>query len=242
VTRIIPWNRVFVEGAVIVFSILLAFAIDAWWAGVGQQKQEKLALDGIETDFAVYLEELAHDRELNQTRVESARALVKLSGRNPGQIDTVRFEDLLSRVLIYSPIIIPAGTLGSLLETDGLAVITDPTLRLELVAWTQALDYSEEMNAYLVEQSRELDAFLKPRYPMAGMLRKITRQTLSTDEQTTGTAFTADAMKLLQDQEFANHVVYAEGASIAMIQGIDRMVKQGEQVLSLVRKRSAELK
>ena len=224
----------------IVFSILLAFAIDAWWAGVGQQKQEQLALNGIETDFVGYLEELARDRELNQTRAESARALVNLSGPNPGQIDTAGFEGLLSRVLIYSPIIIPAGTLGSLLETDGLVVISDSTLRLELVAWTQVLDYSEEMNAYLVEQSRELDAFLKPRYPMAGMLRQISQQTLSADQQISGTAFPADAMKLLQDQEFANHVVYAEGASIAMIQGIDRMVEQAEQVLSHIRKYSSE--
>ena len=226
----------------IVFSILLAFAIDAWWAGVGQQKQERLALDGIEADFAVYLEELAQDREFYLARAKSARALVKLSGQNPEQIDAARFENLLSAVLIYSPINIPAGTLGSLLETDGLSVINDPALRLELVAWTQVLDRSEAMNAYLVEQSRGLDAFLKPRYPMAELVYKISGQTLLNDEQTTGIAFTADAMQLLQNQEFANHVVYSEGASIAMVQGIDLMVEQGEQVLSLVRRRSAELK
>ena len=32
-TRSIPWLRVFVEGAVIVGSILLAFGIDAAWEG-----------------------------------------------------------------------------------------------------------------------------------------------------------------------------------------------------------------
>jgi len=30
-TRQIPWLRVFVEGVVIVGSILLALAADAWW-------------------------------------------------------------------------------------------------------------------------------------------------------------------------------------------------------------------
>jgi len=30
-TRQIPWLRVFVEGVVIVVSILLAFGIEAWW-------------------------------------------------------------------------------------------------------------------------------------------------------------------------------------------------------------------
>jgi TRAP-type C4-dicarboxylate transport system permease small subunit len=31
VTKQIPWMRVFVEGLVIVFSILMAFWGDAWW-------------------------------------------------------------------------------------------------------------------------------------------------------------------------------------------------------------------
>ncbi len=30
-TKQIPWRRVFVEGVVIVGSILLAFGIQAWW-------------------------------------------------------------------------------------------------------------------------------------------------------------------------------------------------------------------
>ncbi len=33
----IPWLRVFVEGVVIVGSILLAFGIDAWWDGVQER-------------------------------------------------------------------------------------------------------------------------------------------------------------------------------------------------------------
>ena len=43
VTGRIAWSRGLVEGAVIVFSILLAFAIDAWWAGVGKRKKGGMA-------------------------------------------------------------------------------------------------------------------------------------------------------------------------------------------------------
>jgi ketosteroid isomerase-like protein len=35
----VNWNRLAIEGAVIVFSILLAFAIDAWWG----ERQERVA-------------------------------------------------------------------------------------------------------------------------------------------------------------------------------------------------------
>ncbi len=35
-TRQIPWLRFFVEGVVIVGSILLAFGIGAWWEGLSR--------------------------------------------------------------------------------------------------------------------------------------------------------------------------------------------------------------
>jgi hypothetical protein len=50
VSRQIPWLRVFVEGVVIVGSILLAFGIDAWW----EERQE-----GVEELLKVLRPELA---------------------------------------------------------------------------------------------------------------------------------------------------------------------------------------
>jgi len=40
----IPWRRVFVEGGVIVGSILLAFGIDAWWERRQEREREIVAL------------------------------------------------------------------------------------------------------------------------------------------------------------------------------------------------------
>ena len=37
----IPWSRYLVEGGVIVGSILLAFAIDAWWEDRSEQALER---------------------------------------------------------------------------------------------------------------------------------------------------------------------------------------------------------
>ena len=51
-TRQIPWLRVFVEGVVIVGSILLAFGIDAWWDGV----QERAEGSGLTTSTATAYE------------------------------------------------------------------------------------------------------------------------------------------------------------------------------------------
>ncbi len=45
-TRQIPWLRVFVEGVVIVASILLAFGIQAWWEETQERVEEQEILGG----------------------------------------------------------------------------------------------------------------------------------------------------------------------------------------------------
>ena len=47
----IPWLRVFVEGLVIVGSILLALALDAWWDGVQEAERRQALLRGLASDF-----------------------------------------------------------------------------------------------------------------------------------------------------------------------------------------------
>lgn len=49
----IPWARITVEGAAIVVSILLAFAIDAWWEDRAERQQERAVLVQILRDLTV---------------------------------------------------------------------------------------------------------------------------------------------------------------------------------------------
>ncbi len=48
----IPWLRVFVEGVVIVGSILLALGLDAWWDGVQERQREQAGLREILQNLA----------------------------------------------------------------------------------------------------------------------------------------------------------------------------------------------
>ena len=45
----IPWLRIFVEGVVIVVSILLAFGLQAWWDGVQDRQTEHSILGELHT-------------------------------------------------------------------------------------------------------------------------------------------------------------------------------------------------
>lgn len=50
--RQIPWLRIFAEGTAIVISILLAFAIDAWWQRRAELEQAHILIAGLYADFA----------------------------------------------------------------------------------------------------------------------------------------------------------------------------------------------
>ena len=68
-TQKIPWKRLPIEAAAIVVSILLAFAIDAWWNEQQERAEEREVLESLYVEFEANREEAAavisfHDREI----------------------------------------------------------------------------------------------------------------------------------------------------------------------------------
>ena len=51
-TKQVPWVRIVAEGIAIVISILLAFAIQAWWEGQGERDRRDAILLGLASDLA----------------------------------------------------------------------------------------------------------------------------------------------------------------------------------------------
>ena len=62
----IPWNRLAVEAFVIVASILLAFAIDAWWTRYQESIEEQELLTGLRAEFLVN-QELAAKKNISSS-------------------------------------------------------------------------------------------------------------------------------------------------------------------------------
>ena len=69
--RQVPWLRVFVEGVVIVASILLAFGIEAWWDGVQERAEEQLTLRALRVEFLEAKAELEYRLNFHQ-RIEGS--------------------------------------------------------------------------------------------------------------------------------------------------------------------------
>jgi hypothetical protein len=234
----IPWSRVAVEGLVIVASILLAFAIDAWWDQIGQREEERVALVGLEADFSGYLDRLEQIRGNNQRRLEAAHRLIDATGPGPSPLSDAEFQSDLAIVVMYTTINLQPGTLGSLLETNRLSWISDVQLRSRLTDWDRNQRFAEEQNEYLVEQSRELDAFLKGRYPMEGIL--LLTQDPEHDLSEANFRFPARAGALLADVEFANHLSFAADASRLVINRVDVLDDLVDEILGLLHTNGAD--
>ena len=72
----IPWKRLYVEAAAIVASILLAFAIDAWWEDRQERVLEQQYLASLKADFQADIEELHEAIALAKSRAQLGRLLI----------------------------------------------------------------------------------------------------------------------------------------------------------------------
>ena len=72
----LPWKRFAAEAFVIVVSILLALAADAWWDGRNNEARERLALNDLAVELNQNIDQIASvtgcNRETAKSRVRYA--------------------------------------------------------------------------------------------------------------------------------------------------------------------------
>ena len=140
----IPWLRVFVEGVVIVGSILLALALDAWWDERQERAEEQEILRGLEADFVSNLEQL---RRVIRTHQGFDARLVRLDAMTDLEVTTVAFDSLsqyLSSINVSLTFDARDGTLDGVIGSGKLALIRDVGLRDMLVEWKSGVEDAEE--------------------------------------------------------------------------------------------------
>ena len=132
----IPWLRVFVEGVVIVGSILLAFGIDAWWEGRQEREEELGVLTGLDAELTDAVAHLTDWRIRHQGVASAGREILAHTGA-PGRVglspDSIG--SLIWTVNFNWSADPPMGVLSSVISTGQLATIQSQDLRAALVRW-----------------------------------------------------------------------------------------------------------
>jgi hypothetical protein len=153
--RQVPWPRIVAEGIAIIVSILLAFAIQAWWEGRQLRAVEGEILAGLASDFRANQEQL---RFITRLLDGIQRPLADLEDLAPERLDQVT-DGEFGMALQGTPTFDSRdATLDATISSGNLGTIRDSHLRDLLAEWkSQIEDLSEEATAFREASARAVD-------------------------------------------------------------------------------------
>lgn len=170
--RIIPWKRIGVEAAAIVASILLAFAIDAWWDARVELSRSKAQLRTLQIEFG---EVEAHLQQY-EVRLLNLRQAVSdlLSHIGPDtqlqSIDSLYI--LMDRSFRASRMELPTASLQALLASGELSDDSAENLNALLAAWPAQVSKLRNQSGLLEENREEIIRYLHDKVPTLGIAYK----------------------------------------------------------------------
>jgi hypothetical protein len=135
----IPWNRIAIEAAAIVMSILLAFAIDAWWDNRQDRSEEQRILVGLKAEFEQNLElidiEFSYRHAVIDSTLKILDASVAPTTTNPEILD-----GLIGDLSWWQNIKYSRGAIDGLLQSGRLSLIENEELRRVLASMPSQFD------------------------------------------------------------------------------------------------------
>ncbi len=143
----IPWKRLSVEGAAIVVSILLAFAIDAWYAGIHERSQEIAWVSGIRDDLVADQRQLDELLNGNASNMEVIRELIS-SIDNPSYDveNTVEYLRKLKQATITYFFRPTTTTYTELTGGGGLSTISNRSFIRAVIDYHRAANLTDDLN------------------------------------------------------------------------------------------------
>lgn len=134
------------EGVVIVVSILLAFALEAWWAERGERLEETGILENLHVEFSnagAQMDRYMFFHEVTLSSVDSilrAERAALAEGRTRVEVPTI----YLARAFIPPTFDPQTGTLDGLTHSGHFGIIRSEELRKALSAWPGILAEAAE--------------------------------------------------------------------------------------------------
>jgi hypothetical protein len=169
----ILWKRLAIESPVIVLSILLAFAIDAWWNERGDRVAERLLLERLRADFTEISASLRLVEDEHREAAEACLFFMKLAtGETVPATEAV--DRRLAIVFLASRTFNPGTGATAFLSGNGTRLIRNRRLADRLIAWPGLVDELQEEEANLQKGVTERwTPFLSARVGLGPYLRPL---------------------------------------------------------------------
>ena len=136
----IPWKRLSVEAAAIVGSILLAFAIDAWWDDRKERLLEQEVLHDLRAEYEDHKGDLSGQKARHLNYIRAIETLVEACEKGDWRSDEFSLDEAFFALQVPETTDLGAGVRDTLISSGKMDVILDRELRYELAEWDSELD------------------------------------------------------------------------------------------------------
>ena len=191
----LPWKRLVAEVVAIVFGILLAFAIDAWWQDRADRQVEAQYLRALRDDLDASLSLLDEADASQQLQIEYLESLLRIDEIDPEPEDVrLWLREGVFVIGTYQP------QLSSLrdLESSGQSqLIRDLALRSALASVAQTVDRLRNVQDDIIESQQSLlDPYLVENFDLVAVLGSESGATVDEDSS------------ILESQAFRSRVAF----------------------------------
>jgi hypothetical protein len=145
----IPWLRVFVEGAVIVGSILLAFVLDAWWDNRNRDNELRDQFEVIAREMQSAREALQRALDAHEMNAYLAAHLTSALGGVAEGSEVVVSDTLVGPLLPQITADVTTGSLDAFIAAGGLELMEDADIRRHLLDWPTRIQDLQDDEIYL---------------------------------------------------------------------------------------------
>jgi hypothetical protein len=237
-TKDIPWLRVLLEGAVIVGSILLAFALDAWWDRQNRHDElrEQSAVVAREMQSASEaLQQALNAHDLNAHLAEHIASTLQ----EVAEGSTVPMSDtLVGPLLPQVTADVTTGSLHAFIAAGGLELIEDPDIRVELLGWPTRIEDLKDDEIYLRNfAAADLVSYLRANYPVANaelLSLSILRSKFAGGPPVPSSRLSTIALR--REQQLLNLLAAREAGERAIRIGLIEMLDQAARVTAALEK------
>lgn len=230
----IPWLRVFVEGATIVGSILLAFALDAWWDNRNRVDELRDQLEVVAREVESARDALQRALDAHNMNAHLAEHLTSALGRVGEGSEVMVSDTLVGPLLPQVTADVTTGSLDAFIAAGGLDLIEDADIRRHVLDWPTRIQDLLDDEIYLRNfAAADLASYLRANFAIANAeLRSIPwlmgRFGVGprVDPALLGT------VTLRREQQLINLLAARESGERGMLNGLVEVLDQADRIVA----------
>ena len=160
--------QIAVEATAIVASILLAFAIDAWWQDRQDRSDEQEILAGLKSEFVANLDTLTRHLAYTRRDVQTLENIVTLIESNQSSNANSIVLETFIEMTTPATTDLRNGTLNALLSSGRLEILQSKKLRILLAAWDGVMRevWDDQANNAKMVSDLFIPYFIQENYPL----------------------------------------------------------------------------